>query len=247
MNEGLAVFLNMDDGISDENNALIKKMEALLADCGMIHTGVPNIYQPVEQKDRDRAVFDACRVLNTADWLKDKLVSFSVMNRTNACSMEQIHVEQMAEPSAKKLAYYDNYYQQSGKLAHAVVVDENKKIRDGYISYLIAKKYGITPDIYGAFAAQPLRKVVRGQHVCKDGNVWKIKSRRIYSWNYTLKAPVVCTDILKVRTKKGQAFVCVCGIDYLTGKEFCKKHKNVVKHMGERCLCPDNLTGIHVE
>lgn len=56
---------------------------------------------------------------------------------------------------------------------------------------------------------------------------------KLYIWNYTLKDPVIPGDILKVRTKKGEDFMHVRGIAYATGKEFCKEHRNVVKHTGE--------------
>ena len=147
--------------------------------------------------------------------------------------MERIHTKNMTEPSAAKLDYYEKYYQQSHMLAHGIVVDEDGQIRDGYTSYIIAKKHGIRPDVYEAFKGQPLRKTVEGQHVLRDGNSWKVKSDKSYIWNYTLKNPVIPGDILKVKTKKGQAFICVNKIDYVTGKEFCKEHKSVIKHMKE--------------
>ena len=33
-------------------------------------------------------------------------------------------------------------------MPHAIVVDENKQLRDGYISYLLAKKYAVRVDVY---------------------------------------------------------------------------------------------------
>ena len=49
-------------------------------------------------------------------------------------------------------------------------------------------------------------------------------------WRYS----VIPGDILKVKTKKGQAFICVNRIDYVTGKEFCEEYRHVIKHMKER-------------
>ena len=239
MNEGLTIFLDMDEGEADETEALIKRMDNLLLGCGMVYTGFRNVYRPIEEKDRDRAVFTAYRALVGADWLKGKLAYAPVMHQLDVCPMEQIRLDHMKEPSAAKLEYYENYYQKTHKLAHGIVVDEHGYLRAGYTSYIIAKKYGIRPDIYEAFAEQPLRKVIKGQHVLRDGDTWKVKSIKGYIWNYTLKNPVVPGDILKVKTKRGQAFICVRKIDYLTGKEFCEEHRNVIKHMKE-CLLPDD-------
>lgn len=234
MNEGLAVFLNMNEREIKETNSLINRIDELLLNCGVKYTGFRNMYTPVEVKDRDHTVYAAYRALNDAAWLKDKLASVSTVNRANACPMERIKADNMLEPSVAKLEYYEKYYQQSHMLAHGIVVDESGQIRDGYTSYIIAKKYGICPDIYEAFAEQPLRKIVAGQHVFKNGNSWKVKSDRSYAWNYTLRNPVIPGDILEVKTKKGQAFICVNRIDYVTGKEFCEEHRHVIKHMDER-------------
>lgn len=239
MNEGLTVFLDMDERASDEIEAVIRRIDEILLECGMEYTGFRNAYRPIDEKERDHAVFAACRALEEADWLKGKLAYIPVMHRIDVCPMEQIRLDHMAEPSAAKLEYYEKYYQKSHKLAHGIVIDEHGYLRDGYTSYIIAQKYGIRPDIYEAFANQPLRKTVRGQHVLRDGDTWKVKSSKNYIWNYTLKSPVVPGDILKVKTKKGQAYICVRKIDYITGKEFCDEHRKVLKHMNE-CLLPDD-------
>ena len=234
MNEGMTIFLNMDERKTDENEALIKRIDELLLNFGIEYTGVRNLYRPIEQANRDQAIFSACRALRDTAWLKDILAYTPIMNRTDTCPMTQIRLDHMSEPAAAKLKYYEEYYQESHTLAHGIVVDESGQLRDGYTSYIIAKKYGIRPDIYEAFAEQPLKKVVRGRHVVWDKETWKIKSDRYYTWNYTLRDPVVCGDILKVRTKKGQAFIRVDKIDYVTGKGFCEEYRNVIKHMKKR-------------
>lgn len=231
MNEGLAVFLNLGEGKSKENEELIKRIDELLLDHGIEYTGIGNMYRPADSGDRDRAVFNACRALNEADWLKDKLADISIMNRIDACPLDQIKSEHMSEPSASKIEYYEKYYQKSHMLAQGIIIDENRRIRDGYTSFIIAKKYGIRPNIYEAFAKQPLRKIVRGRHVFWDGDEWQVKSNKIYAWNYTLKRPVVPGDILQVQTKKGQDFICVHEIGYVTGKEFCAEHRKVIRHL----------------
>lgn len=261
MNEGMAVFLNGGEEKSEKPvktgileglekperpgkvegsekperlDELISKIDKLLLDCGIKYSGIMNLYTPTEAADRDHAVFAACEALNNAAWLKDRLANISIMNRTDVCPLEQIRLDDMTEPSPGKLKYYEAYYRKSRKLAHGIVVDEERKLRDGYTSYLIARKYGIRPDIYEAFAARPLRKVVRGRHVLPENGTWKIKGSKRYSWTYSLKKAVVPGDILKVQTKKGQMYICVDRIEYVTGEEFCAEHSSVMKHMKER-------------
>lgn len=234
MNEGIEVFLNGGEKEGRKPEKLIRRIDSFLLDYGLAYSGVRNLYIPTEAVGRDHAVFAACDALKKADWLKDGLAYVSVMNQTDVCPLEQIRPDDMSEPSAAKLAYYEEYYRSSRELAHGIVVDEERKLRDGYISYLLAGKYGIRPDIYEALAGSPLRKVVKGRHAVQDGGTWRIKKGRRYSWTYSLKAPVVPGDILKVRTKKGQMYMCVEQIAYVTGEEFCDDYSAVIKHMKKR-------------
>ena len=149
---------------------------------------------------------------------------------TNACSMDEIRTDRMSDPSPEKIWYYEQYYQKTKKLPHGIVVDENRQLRDGYISYLLAKKYNIRADICEMVSGQPLRKIVGGMHVKFSDVKWRKTGRKRYIWIYTLKSPVVPGDILMVNTKKGKAFICVDKIDYAAGK-FCSKYKKVRKHL----------------
>lgn len=234
MNEGIAVFLNGRENEGSELEKLIRRIDHFLLDYGLTYSGIMNLYRPVTADDRDHKVFAACEALNSADWLKDRLAYISIANRKNVCPLDQIRLDDMAEPSAAKLDYYEAYYQSSHRLAHGIVVDEEKKLRDGYTSYLLARKYGIRPDIYEAFSDRPLRKVVMGRHVVQNKGTWKRRKGRRYSWTYTLKAAVVPGDILKVQTKKGQMYMCVERIEYVTGEEFCAEFSAVIKHMRKR-------------
>lgn len=234
MNEGIGVFLKGEEHEGRELEKLTGKIDRFLLEFGLAYSGVRNLYIPKEMAQRDHAVFAACDALKKADWLKDRLAYISIMNQTDVCPLEQIRLDDMSEPSAAKLKYYEAYYRSSRELAHGIVVDEERKLRDGYTSYLIARKYGIRPDIYEAFAGSPLRKVVRGHHAVQDKGTWRIKNGRRYSWIYSLKTPVVFGDILKVRTEKGQMYMCVEQIDYVTGEEFCAVYSDVIKHMKTR-------------
>lgn len=243
MNEGMTIVLNLDEKDSDENEALLQRIDEFLLHLGIEYTGFRNVYRPINRSDRDSALFTACHALEKVDWLKDRLVSVGVMNQTNVCPMEKIQLDYMKKPSPKKLNYYEAYCQSSHKLAHGIVVDEYGQLRDGYTSYILAKKYGISADICEAFAGQPLKKIVRGRHVLWDEGKWKVKNNHYYTWNYTLKHPVVPGDILRAKAKRGQPLICVDQIAYVTGKEFCKEHKNIVKHMKMRLLSSDGTAG----
>lgn len=234
MNEGMAVFLNFGEKERKELDAFIGKVDDLLLQYGIVYTGFRNIYRPLNGSQRDHDVYMAVNALENTPWLKDRLDHISIMHQANACSLKEIRRDNMTRPSSAKLRYYESYYLSSRKLAHSIIVDENRQLRDGYISYILAGKYGLRPDIYQAFSAQPLRKVIRGKHVSRDSEGWKIKSDKIYSWNYLLKKPVVPGDILQVQTKKGASYVCVSAIDYAAGKEFCENYSDVIKHTGAR-------------
>ena len=114
------------------------------------------------------------------------------------------------------------------------MVDENKQLRDGYISWLLAKKYDVQADVYEMVSDQPLRKIVKGMHVELSGGKWRRKSERRYTWIYPLKEPVVPGDILLANTKAGADFICVHRIEYTAGQEFCSKYKKIRKHMNAR-------------
>lgn len=231
MNDSLSVFLNLDIEKQDENEALIRRIDELLLTVGMKYSGFFNMYFPVDKKKRDEAVFQAEELLRNTDWLKDILAYTLVGTLTNACPIEEIRTDAMSNPSPEKLWYYEQYYQKTNQLPHAIVVDEDKQLRDGYISYLLAKKYGENADVYEMISAQPLRKIVKGMHVEFSDGKWRKKSDRRYIWIYTLKEPVVPGDILLVNTRKGADFVCVDRVDYAAGNGFCSKYKRVRKHM----------------
>ena len=234
MNECLYVYLNLDLEREEEKEALIERMDELLLTVGMQYSGMQNMYIPTDRTNRDQAVFRAEKALRSTDWLKGILAYTLVGTLTNACPFEEIQTNQMSDPSQEKLLYYEQYYQKTKRLSHAIVVDEKKELRDGYISYLLAKKYGIQAEICEMVSGQPLRKIVKGRHVELSGGAWRKKGSRSYIWIYSLRKPVVPGDILLVNTKRGADFICVDKVDYAAGKEFCSRYKKVQKHMNIR-------------
>lgn len=231
MNETLYVFLNLDMEKQRENEALISRIDELLLTVGVEYSGFFNMYVPVNRQERDRAVFRAVKLLRSTEWLKDIFAYTLVGTLTNACPVEEIRTDAMSNPSPEKLWYYEQYYQKTNKLPHAIVVDEDKQLRDGYISYLLAKKYDAHADVYETVSGQPLRKIVRGVHIEFSGGKWRKKSDKRYVWKYMLKEPVVPGDILLAETKTGADFICVDKIDYVAGHGFCSQYKKIRKHM----------------
>ena len=231
MNDTLSIYLNLDAEKKRENEMLIRRSDELLLTVGMKYSGIMNMYIPEDMKKRDQTVFQAEQLLRDTDWLKGILAYTLVGTRTDACPVAEIRTDRMSNPSPEKLWYYEEYYRKSNQLPHAIVVDEDKQLRDGYISYLLAKKYHVRADVYEALSGQPLRKVVKGGHVEFFDGKWRQKSDKCYIWIYTLNAPVVPGDILLVDTSAGPDFMCVDEIDYTSGVEFCSKYKKVEKHM----------------
>ena len=165
MNEALAVYLNLDMENIEKNEEIIRKIDELLLTVGMKYSGIMNLYISVDEQKRDETVFRAEELLRNTDWLKDILSHILIGVITNACPIEEIQTDMMSNPSSEKWGYYEQYYQKTKQLPHAIVVDENKQLRDGYVSYLLAKKYGVQAEVCGMVSGQPLRKIVKGRHV----------------------------------------------------------------------------------
>ena len=61
-----------------------------------------------------------------------------------------------------------------------------------------------------------------------------IKGPQYFAWIYNKKEPVVPGDVLKVNTRKGEAYMVVEKIKYIAGKKKCAEYKKVIEHMGMR-------------
>lgn len=155
-----------------------------------------------------------------------KVVSSTI---TNVCPLGEINLQHMAKPRDIKYNRYEQYYLQNKKLAHGILVDEDKKIRDGYISYLLAEKYGCNVDIIEVPKESPISKLVIGFHVeyNTEQKAYVMKTSRRYAWIYNLPEAVVPGDVLLVRTSKGNAYMQVERITNIAGKKAIKKYKKV--------------------
>lgn len=150
---------------------------------------------------------------------------------TSVLNLDKINVSGMIAPKPEKLRYYEEYFLASGRFANAIVVDEGWNIRAGYMTYLLAKKYGVRPQIFEIRASKPLIKVVGGQYVRYMAWEWKPFNTRRGSWLYTLKEPVVPGDILRVETRKGTAYIRVEEVGYMAGSDCCGGMQKALKHI----------------
>lgn len=223
MNEGMQVYLNLNLEPDLEqylrNNDILQKLDKLLLSNGMVYSGYRNIYYPQNKRDRDQAVIRAIQAMKHEEWLNGIYQYSVVMNITNVCGLKDINIKRMSSPSEKKWTYYENYYLQKKKCPHGIVVDENRNIRDGFVAYCLAQKFGFSPEIYEAWSNQPLRKIVTGRHIRLNDTHARISCSKTYQWIYTLRAPVVKGDILLAATKKGYSPIVVDNIFYNTGRE----------------------------
>jgi hypothetical protein len=229
MNELLKVYLNVDYVVPE---SLICKIDDLLLKYGWSYTGIANHYVPVDPLTRDSSILQVQDALRKAKWLKPYHPMSGIGHMTNFCDIDKVCIEHMTNPSKGKYDYYEAYYKKMGKLPHAIIVDENCNLVDGYISYLLAKSYNIEPAIMEVWSNQPIRKIVLGRHVRKVPGGYQVKSERAFVWIYNKKNPVVLGDLLQVRTRKGLDYIVVESISYVTGEMECSKYNKVQRHMG---------------
>lgn len=169
---------------------------------------------------------------------------------TAVLNLDKINVSGMIAPKPEKLSYYEKYFLRTGHFANPVIVDEGWNIRAGYVTYLLAKKYGVRPQIFEVRASRPLTKVVRGRYVKYIAWEWKPLGTKQNSWIYTLRESVVPGDILRVESPRGTACMQVEEIGFTDGMEggdgmrkalkHIKKSKNVlesVEHEKSNGLC----------
>ncbi|MCM1058279.1 MAG: hypothetical protein NC517_11825 [Firmicutes bacterium] len=171
------------------------------------------------------------------------------MELTSILNLDKIDVSGMMAPKPERLKYYEDYYLAEGRFANAVIVDEHWNIRSGYMTYLLARKYGVRPPIYEVRASRPLKKVVWGRYVRYPE--WEQSfaeerterrrpkgkgpaDRKREVWLYTLKEPVVPGDILRVETRNGASNIRVEAVEYIGEDESCAGMRRTLKHVRKR-------------
>lgn len=94
-----------------------------------------------------------------------------IINNVINISLSGIDCSGMTEPRHEKYEYYKDYYKETGCVPHDILIDENNRIVDGYISLLVTNKYGKSMSswqrlyIYRVNSSVPHKKIVIGRHV----------------------------------------------------------------------------------
>lgn len=233
MNDMIHVFLDYDADNLQERLDIEKEiqyLDILVEKHGWKYSGYANVYIPIVRETREETVGKVIEAIACDERLKK--YSPKVMNATltNACSLEEIELQHMTKPGDVKYSRYEKYYLENKELAHGIIVDEDKKIRDGYISYLLAKRYGCKVDIIEVPKQSAISKLVIGHHVeyDKEQRTYIVKTNKRYAWIYNLKEAVVVGDILLVNTSKGHAYIQVDKITNIAGRTEVGKHKKVI-------------------
>ena len=232
------IFVYLDYNSDDEEERVcveedIKYIDTLIEKQGWKYSGVANMYIPMERDTREETIIGVLEAIDSDERLrkyKPKVISGM---QTNSCSLKEIDIRHMTEPSVVKYNRYEKYYLENTELSHGIIVDENRKIRDGYIAYLLSEKYGCNVDITEVPKGSSIAKLVIGHHVEYDAEqkTYVMRNDKRYAWVYTIREAVVPGDILLVWTSKGNAYMQVEQIINIAGKKTIRRHKKVKRNI----------------
>lgn len=232
------IFVYLDYNSDDEEERVcveedIKYIDTLIEKQGWKYSGVANMYIPMERDTREETIIGVLEAIDSDERLrkyKPKVISGM---QTNSCSLKEIDIRHMTEPSVVKYNRYEKYYLENTELSHGIIVDENRKIRDGYIAYLLSEKYGCNVDITEVPKGSSIAKLVIGHHVEYDAEqkTYVMRNDKRYAWVYTIREAVVPGDILLVWTSKGNAYMQVEKIINIAGKKTIRRHKKVKRNI----------------
>ena len=233
MNDMIHVFFDYNVDNFQERlgiEAEIQYLDELVEKHGWKYSGLANVYIPIVKETREETVNNVIEAIVSDERLSKFSPKILKASLTNACDLDKIELHHMTKPSPVKHTRYERYYLENKELAHGIIVDETKQIRDGYISYLLAKKYRCMVNIIEVPKESAISKLVIGHHVEYDKvkNTYIIKSSKRYAWIYNLKEAVIPGDILLVQTSKGHAFMQVEKITNTAGKDAFSKHKKAI-------------------
>lgn len=233
MNDMMQVYFDYDvDNIQEkiEIEKEIQYLDELVEKHGWKYSGMTNVYIPITRETREETIGKVIEVIISDERLKKYSPKIMSGTLTNACELDEIEVQCMTKPRDVKYSRYERYYLENKELVHGIIVDEDKTIRDGYISYLLAKEYGCKVDIIEVPKKSDICKLVIGHHVeyNEEQNTYLAKTNKRYAWIYNLKEAVVVGDILLVQTRKGHAYMKVERITNIAGKAAISKHKKAI-------------------
>lgn len=155
---------------------------------------------------------------------------------TSVLNLDKINISGMSAPKPERLKYYEDYYLAEGRFANAVIVDECWNIRSGYMTYLLARKYGVRPPIFEVRASKTLKKAVRGRYVRSPEREQRPAGRKQGIWLYTLKEPVVPGDILRVEGRGKPSVIRVEAVEYIADDGSCAGMRRTLKHLRKSVL-----------
>lgn len=173
-----------------------------------------------------------------------------MQNTKGPLSLKAINItlndSKMSKPRKTKYRKYERYFLKHKEVSHPIIIDEQGFIRAGYISYLIAFKYGVDVDVYIIHSSDAIEKHVIGCHVVWNEHEKKYRyiRKKMYEWNYGLSQAVVPGDILYVQTQKGDAPMIVKRVMYVAAKESAER-MSVIKHIRTQKQ-PDKRTNVSV-
>ena len=214
-------FDQKDHQAVDAIEKLLPGVDSLLKGNGWEYTGFQNMYRPVEGTDPDDTIDAAIKAIEDADWLKQYKPFFNVGMLTNACGLEEIIIQGEEPLDKEKFRRYREYYEKTKHYAHGIIVDENHVLKDGYMTYLIAKEEKYRPDIMLVRQGQRFRKVVGGKYIGGDEQ-W-------HGWYYDRGPAVVPGDVIPVPEEEGIKQLFVEKVFYVAGKRDCEKYKTITE------------------
>lgn len=232
MNDILYLYFDFDpkdQKAIDAIEKLLPDVDALLKEKGWEYTRFQNMYRPVEGTDPDDTFDNAMKAIEDADWLKQYKPFFKVGTLTNACGLEQIIIQGEEPLDEEKLRRYRDYYEKTKHYAHGIIVDENHVLKDGYMTYLIAKEERYRPDIMLVRRGQRFRKVVVGKYIGGD--------EQRHGWYYDRSPAVVPGDVIPVPEDDGVKQMLMERGFYVAGKHDCEKYKAIPKVSEDGSAC----------
>ena len=133
MHDMILIYLDFDgDDVEERLRAEtdIRYMDKLIEKQGWKYSGIANYYVPIERATREETVDNVYEVITSDERLKK--YSPRIINSTEirVCSLGEIDLHSMVNPKDAKYNRYEKYYLENKELAHDIIVDEDKRIRD---------------------------------------------------------------------------------------------------------------------
>lgn len=136
MNDMIQVYFDYDVEDLQERIRIeqeIKYLDELVEKQGWKYSGMMNVYVPITRETREETIHKVIEEIMSDERLKKYSPKIMRGTMTNACQLDEIEVRHMSKPRDIKYGRYERYYLENKELVHGIIVDEDKKIRDGFI------------------------------------------------------------------------------------------------------------------